>query len=148
MRPAPKPWIAARRTQIDRSLLEQPRSCAALRREARRVRCAPWGSCGVPASASPWASPTITAVAPIRPARLGHALEVVVDRLDHSGLEQFDERMSGASAIIRAPFHASACIGFIIQRRPVGSLIVAVRGMGVLHHADLINSAGEYPLRP
>lgn len=81
----------------------------------RRVRCAPWGFCGVPASASPWASPTIKAVAPIRPARFGHALEVVVDRLDHSGLEQFDERMSGASAIIRAPFHASACMGFIIS---------------------------------
>jgi hypothetical protein len=48
----------------------------------------------------------VTAVAPVGPAELGHALEVLVDQLAHPAFQQLGERVAGTGAIILTPFHA------------------------------------------
>jgi hypothetical protein len=63
----------------------------------------------------------------------------------HAAFEQFGERLAGGAAIVLAPSTPSACMAFIIAKATGKLLIVQSAASGVLHHADLINSA-EYPL--
>jgi hypothetical protein len=48
----------------------------------------------------------IAAVAPIRLAKLGHALEVLVDQLVHPDFEEFGHGLASALPVIFAPFDA------------------------------------------
>jgi hypothetical protein len=48
----------------------------------------------------------IAAVAAIGPAKLGHALEVLVEQLVHAAFEQLGERVPGGGPVILAPFRA------------------------------------------
>jgi hypothetical protein len=48
----------------------------------------------------------IAAVAAIGLAKLGHALEVLVDQLVHPAFKQLGERLPGSAAIVLAPFEA------------------------------------------
>jgi hypothetical protein len=46
----------------------------------------------------------VAAVAPVGGARLGHALEVLVDGLAHPALQQVDQRPPRRAAVVLAPF--------------------------------------------
>jgi hypothetical protein len=59
----------------------------------------------------------IAAVASISPAKLGHALEVVVDQLVHPAAQQLRNRLARALAIVLAPFNVLCLHGLHHPKR-------------------------------
>jgi hypothetical protein len=59
----------------------------------------------------------IAAVATIGLAKLGHALELLVDQLVHPAFEQLGERLLGSAAIVLAPFEVFGLHGLHHPKR-------------------------------